>query len=136
MDITELKRRAPANVKWVDRYVDDREIAPVFEAADMCVLPYLEIDQSGVLATALAFRKPLLLSDVGGFPEVAGHGAAATVPAGDVAALRAELTALMFDSGRRSALATAGERLARDIWSWDTIAGLHLDLYARLGAGS
>ncbi len=47
------------------------------------MLPYREIDQSGVLFTALAFGKPLLLSDVGGFPEIAATGAARIVPAGD-----------------------------------------------------
>ena len=39
--------------------------------ADLVVLPYREIDQSGVLFTALAFGAPLLLTAVGGFPEVA-----------------------------------------------------------------
>ena len=32
------------------------------------VLPYREIDQSGVLFTALAFGKPILATRVGGFP--------------------------------------------------------------------
>ena len=61
------------------------------------MLPYREIDQSGVLFTALAFGKPLLLSDVGGFPEVAATGAARTFPAGDVGALRDALSELLGD---------------------------------------
>ena len=52
------------------------------------MLPYREIDQSGVLYAALAFGTPLLLSDVGGFPEVAG---ARLVEPGDAAALHAAL---------------------------------------------
>ena len=58
-----------------------------FRRADLVVLPYREIDQSGVLFTALAFGAPLLLSAVGGFREVAAHGAAALVAPGDAAAL-------------------------------------------------
>ena len=37
----------------------------------MVALPYREIDQSGVLYTALAFGKAMVLSDVGGFAEMA-----------------------------------------------------------------
>ena len=55
--------------------------------ADLVVLPYREIDQSGVLFTALAFGKPLLLTSVGGFPEVGRR--AELVPPGDPDALAA-----------------------------------------------
>ena len=51
--------------------------------ADLVALPYRNIEQSGVLYTALAFGRPLVLSDVGGFPEVAelGRGRARCRPA-------------------------------------------------------
>ena len=57
-----------------------------FARADLVVLPYREIDQSGVLFTALAFGKPLLLSDVGGFPELAADRRRALRPGGRRAA--------------------------------------------------
>ena len=85
----------PPGVRFVPRFVDDAEIPALFRRADLVVLPYREIDQSGVLFTALAFGKPLVLSDVGGFPEVAAHGAAELVPPGDAAALHATLTTLL-----------------------------------------
>ncbi len=57
-------------------------------AADVLVLPYRDIEQSGVLYTGLAFGKAMVLSDVGGFGEVARrHGAARLVPPEDSAAL-------------------------------------------------
>ena len=52
-----------------------------FRRADLVVLPYREIDQSGVLATALAFGVPLRLTAVGGFPEVAAGRARSSSPA-------------------------------------------------------
>ena len=67
------------------------------------MLPYREIDQSGVLFTALAFGAPLLLSDVGGFPEIAAHGAAALVAPGDAEALRASCGELLGDDAARAA---------------------------------
>ena len=87
MDISRLQATAPPGVRFVPRFIGDQELPAFFRRADLVVLPYREIDQSGVLFTALAFARPLLLSDVGGFPEVARTGAARTFPAGDVPAL-------------------------------------------------
>ncbi len=88
MDTEALQAEAPASVRFVPRFIGDDELPAYFERADLVVLPYLQADQSGVLFTALAFGKPLLLSDVGGFPEMASTGAARVVAAGDAHALR------------------------------------------------
>ena len=67
-------------------FVPDAELPAYFRRADVVVLPYSRterFDQSGVLATALAFGKPVVLSDVGGFAEVAAAGAARLVAPGD-----------------------------------------------------
>ncbi|HWH12027.1 MAG TPA: glycosyltransferase family 4 protein, partial [Solirubrobacteraceae bacterium] len=80
MDIAPLVAAAPANVRFVARFVGDDELGAYFRRADVVVLPYREIDQSGVLSTALAFGKALVLSDVGGFAEV---GAGALVAPGE-----------------------------------------------------
>jgi glycosyltransferase involved in cell wall biosynthesis len=122
----------PPGVRFLPRFVDDGEIPGLFERADVVVLPYREIDQSGVLFTALAFGKPLVLSDVGGFGEVAAHGAAELVPPGDPDALRDTLTRVLSDDERRAQLAAASARAARDAYSWDAIAAQHLAFYERL----
>ena len=52
--------------------------------ADILALPYREIEQSGVLYTGLAFGKPMVLGDVGGFAEFGrAYDAARLVPPGD-----------------------------------------------------
>jgi glycosyltransferase involved in cell wall biosynthesis len=121
-------------VRLEPRFVDDAEIPALFRRADIVVLPYREIDQSGVLFTALAFGKPLVLTDVGGFPEVAAHGAAELVPAGDASALFAAISGLLGDPGRRAQLAAAAERAAATEYGWDRIAERHLALYERASA--
>ena len=94
-----------------------------FRRADLVVLPYREIDQSGVLFTALAFGTPLLLSDVGGFPEVAETGAAELVAPGDPAALHVALAGLLDDPAARER-AGRGARARRPTrrYAWDAIA--------------
>jgi glycosyltransferase involved in cell wall biosynthesis len=132
MDISALRESAPPGVRFVPRFVGDDELPAYFRRADLVVLPYREIDQSGVLFTALAFGKPLLLSDVGGFPEIAATGAARTFPAGDAAALRAALRELLADEEARSALAGRARELAGGEYSWRAVARRTLALYDRL----
>jgi glycosyltransferase involved in cell wall biosynthesis len=124
----------PPGVRLVPRFVDDAELAGVLRRADVVALPYREIDQSGVLYAALGLGRPLLLSAVGGFPEIAAAGAAELVPPGDPAALHAALGALLADAPRRDALATAAGRAARETYSWEAVAARHRALYAALTA--
>ena len=132
MDISGLLARAPSSVRFLARYVDDAELAACFERADLVVLPYREIDQSGVLFTALAFAKPLLLSDVGGFPEIARTGAARTFPAGDAGALHGALLELLGDQAARAAMSGRARALAAGECSWDEIGRRTLALYEEL----
>ncbi len=135
MDITALKAVAPPNVRFVPRFVPDAELPAYFARADLVVLPYLEADQSGVLFTALAFGKPLLLSDVGGFPEIAATGAARTVPAGDSAALGTALRELLADPTALAAMADRARAAAAGPYSWEAIAQRTLELYRSLLVG-
>ena len=132
MDTAPLHAAAPPGVRFVERFVSEGEAAALFRRADLAVLPYRQIDQSGVLFTALGFGVPLVLTAVGGFPEIAATGAAELVASGDPAALHDALAALLVDPDRRAALATAARRLASDKHDWATIARAHLDLYVSL----
>jgi glycosyltransferase involved in cell wall biosynthesis len=132
MDIAPLRAAAPPSVRFVERFVTEGEAAALFRRADLAVLPYREIEQSGVLFTALGFGVPLVLTDVGGFPEVAAAGAAELVPPGDAAALHEALAALLAEPSRLAMLAMGALRLADDVHGWDAIARAHLDLYDSL----
>jgi glycosyltransferase involved in cell wall biosynthesis len=123
---------AAIGVRLDARFIPDSELPAYFRRADLVVLPYLQADQSGVLFTALAFGKPLLLSDVGGFPEIASTGAARTVPAGEPAALRAALGELLGDPGALAEMAARARAVAAGPYSWGAVARAHLELYGRL----
>jgi glycosyltransferase involved in cell wall biosynthesis len=134
MDTSALRAVAGPSVRFVERFVGEAEAAALFRRADLVVLPYREIEGSGVLATALAFGRPLLLSAVGGFPEVAETGAAELVVPGDPAALHLALTRLLGDAGRRDRLAAAARAAAAGPYAWGPIAEQHLALYGMLTA--
>ncbi|MFC1813515.1 glycosyltransferase [Thermodesulfobacteriota bacterium] len=53
------------------RYIPSGEVFKFFGASDLVVLPYHHFNaQSGVGATALSFRKPMIVTNVGGLPEL------------------------------------------------------------------
>ncbi len=135
MDVAPLRELAAAaagRVRFVTRFVEDAEIPAIFRRADLLVLPYLDAEHSGVLYTGLAFGKPLLLSAVGGFPELAASGAARLVPPGDAAALAAALSELSGDEAARAELGAAAARAAAGPYSWEQAARQTLDLYREL----
>jgi glycosyltransferase involved in cell wall biosynthesis len=131
-DVARLRAQAGPSVRWVPRFVSDGELAACFRRADVVVAPYREAEQSGVVATALAFGAPLLLSDVGGFAEVAAAGAARPVPPGDAAALAAGLAELIADGAERERLSRAARALADGDWSWEAVARRTRALYEEL----
>jgi glycosyltransferase involved in cell wall biosynthesis len=135
MDPTPLHRLAaesPGRVRFVTRFVEDAEIPAIFRRADVVVLPYRDAEHSGVLYTGLAFGKPMVLSAVGGFPEVAATGAARLVPPEDPAALASAMNELVADPAARERLARSAREAADGPYSWDAVAAQTLALYGEL----
>jgi glycosyltransferase involved in cell wall biosynthesis len=130
--LRELAARAPGTVRFVDRFVTDPEIPAFMRRADLVALPYRNIEQSGVLYTALAFGRPLVLSDVGGFPEVAELGAAKLSPVENPDALAQVLQELLDDPSERERIAAGALEAARGRYSWDQIGRKTVALYERL----
>ena len=132
MDVAALEAQAPPGVRFVPRFVSDTEAPAYLRRAYVVVLPYREIDQSGAAFTALGAGAPLVLSDVGGFPDIAATGAARLVPPGDAAALRATLEELLDDPDARSEMARSARAAGDGPFAWDGIARRTLALYESL----
>jgi len=135
MEVAPLRRlaaEAPGRTRFLPRFVEDAEIPAIMRRADVVALPYRDAEHSGVLYAALAFGKPLVLSAVGGFPEVAEQGAARLVPPDDPASLAAVLAELAGDEAARKELGEAAARAAATSYSWDNAAAQTLSLYSEL----
>jgi glycosyltransferase involved in cell wall biosynthesis len=135
MPMDELRRlatQAPGTVRFIDRFVPDDEVPAFMRRADLVVQPYRNIEQSGVLYTALAFGRPLVLSAVGGFTEIAERDAARVVPPEDPGALAETINELLSDGAARRALGEAAAREAATTYSWDRIAAQTVELYREL----
>ncbi len=135
MEVEPLRRlaaEAPGRVRFLTRFIEDAEIPAIMRRADVLALPYRDVEQSGVLYAGLAFGKPMVLSAVGAFPEVAAGGVARLVAPQDPAALAAELEQLIGDEAARAELAAAALAAAQGPYSWDAVAAQTLALYREL----
>jgi glycosyltransferase involved in cell wall biosynthesis len=130
--LRQMAAEAPGRVRFLTRFVEDAEIPAIFRRADIVVLPYRDAEHSGVLYTGLAFSKPMVLSAVGGFPEVAEEGAALLVPPEDPDALAVALGELVNDGAARAKLAGAASEAAAGPYSWDAIGLQTAALYREL----
>lgn len=115
---------------WLDGYLPDEAVAPLFRSADLLVLPYHHIDQSGVIFMAMATGVPVVASDVGSLAQyVAPPGS--VVAAGSVPELAAAITRTLAQDRLHSA---AAEAVAKQyLWS-HTLAPM-ISVYDRLRSG-
>jgi len=65
-DLNNLK----TNVKLILRHINDDEMKFLFSTVDFILLPYLEINQSGVMEMAFNYRKPVISSDINYFRKI------------------------------------------------------------------
>jgi glycosyltransferase involved in cell wall biosynthesis len=121
-----------ARVRIIDRYVPDDEVAVYFRAADLAVLPYTSATQSGIVQTAFAFELPVVVTAVGGLPDVVDDGVTGyVVPPGDPQALAAAIERFFAPgTGERMAAAI---RAQADRFSWSGCVEKLLALGARVG---
>ncbi len=59
---------------WDDRFIPDNELTHYFSAADVVALPYKSATQSGVVPLAYHFNVPVVVTNVGGLPEMVENG--------------------------------------------------------------
>jgi len=94
------------------------DIEAVTQALDVAVLPSLREAQGLALLEAMAARRPVVASAVGGIPETIRDGMdGLLVPPGDPDALAAAVTRLARDAELRDRLAASGRRRVEDRFS-------------------
>jgi len=109
--IEELKLQH--DVKAVLEYVPMSRVKYYFSSADLAVLPYKRFDaQSGVGNIALAFGLPLVVTDVGGLPDLVKDQRAIVDP-GDPVGLANAVTRILIEHTLAEKLSNDAKALAR-----------------------
>lgn len=116
-----------------DRYIPNEEVAELFQKASIVVLPYIEATQSGVLAVAYSFGKPVVSSDVGSIAEVLiNYKTGILVPPKDVYKLAEAILYLLQNDSVRKEMGYNALSMAQKELSWQSVAFKHLNCYDEL----
>ncbi len=119
-----------AKIQWLDRFIPDLETAQLFLDSDVVALPYYEGSQSGVLALASVFGKPVVATRVGSISEVVESSEMGLiVEPGDAKALADAVLALAEDPALRNKLADGSRQLAETSWSHANVAKRGVEIY-------
>lgn len=110
-----------------------RDVETVLPELDVFLLPS-EMESFGLAALeAMACGVPVVVSDVGGLPEVIKDGVEGFVlPMGDVEAMSAATLRLLRDEGLRRRMATAARRRAAGEFDVEVIVSRYEELYREL----
>ena len=112
-------------------YIPSGEVYRYFEAADLVILPYHRFDsQSGIGSTAVAFRKPMIVTDVGGLSDLVKNRQY-VVPPENPHVLARRIIDCLTDQRRLAAMAADAEKVAVEI-GWSLIAQQTLAVYNHL----
>jgi glycosyltransferase involved in cell wall biosynthesis len=117
------------------RFIGDDEIELYFKAADVLVLPYTQIFQSGVLFMAYSFGLPVIATDVGSFGRdiIAGVTGFVCKPGNPVDLSQVIEMYFSSDLFRKSdERRTTIQKLIHESHSWDVAAGKTSNVYAEL----
>ena len=115
-------------VEWRLRFLPTAEVRELMGRAAAVVLPYRRLDSSGVLATAIGYRRPVVVTDVGSLGEIVREfGAGEVVPPDDPHAL-AEATTRLLEPTALAAARKGAERAAAAL-TWEKSAAAHDRLY-------
>jgi len=111
-------------------FIPNEVVARLFQRAKVVVLPYTyHGGHSGVLTIAFSFGKPVVVTDVGSFPElVEDKGEGLIVPSKDTKALAEAIIKLLKDEGLRERMKRNALRKAEE-FSWDNVAKMHMKVY-------
>lgn len=115
------------------RFIPDDQLADFYAAADLVVLPYRRIYQSGVVLMAMSYGKPVLVSDLPGMTEIVSDGDNGLVfRHNDSDSLASALCQAFADPAQLSRLAACGFTHVRDNYDWQRIGQMTADLYASI----
>ena len=112
------------------RFIPHDEIPYFFQRTAVVVTPYIEASQSGIIAMAYAFGKPVISSRVGSLAEVVKNGdTGLLVPPGNVKSLADAIIFLLKDHEKRKEMGKAALHLAKTTLSWEHVASMTEEVY-------
>jgi D-inositol-3-phosphate glycosyltransferase len=112
-------------------FIPNERVKYYFGAADLVVQPYRSATQSGISQIAYHFEKPMVVTNVGGLPEIVAHGKSGYVVEVQASAI-AEAIVDFFSHANRADELQAGVRAGKKQFDWSNMIQVISDLYKKL----
>ena len=113
-----------------NRFIPHKMVAQLFQQASLVVLPYVNGSQSGVIPMAYAFKKPVVVTDVGSLPENVDHGITGfIVPPRNKEKLADAIIELLLKPKKREKMGESAYRKTQNELSWQNIARKTVEVY-------
>lgn len=114
-----IRDRVVVDLRWIPY----SEMQRYFNAAFVVVLPYRLISQSGVIQLAYAYRRPVVVTDVGGIGEtVYEDGTGIVAESEDPDGIARAILRLLADPALASRMGERGRQLAETKYAWSGVA--------------
>jgi glycosyltransferase involved in cell wall biosynthesis len=122
----------PSRFVVINEFVSIERRRKLFAEAAVVVLPYVEASQSGVVPIAYAYQKPVVVTAVGGLPEMVEDGRTGlVVPPQDPRALADAVLHLLENPELARQMGAAGLRKLEREWSPNAVAEQTMRVYQR-----
>lgn len=108
-------------------FIPDNDVKYYFGAADLVVQPYKTATQSGISQIAYHFEKPMVVTAVGGLPEIVPHGKAGYVVATEPEAISKAILDFYSDEKKADVL-REGVADEKKQYSWSRITNGIIEL--------
>lgn len=116
-------------VLWHTYFIDDSKVKNYFSAARLVLQPYHHATQSGVTQIAYQFEQPMIVTRVGGLPELIDHGKTGYLVEKDEQEIADRV--IEFFKGTHQEI-QAEMKEAKKRFSWSAMVGNILTLYRDL----
>ncbi len=127
--LAELKQMPQTHI--ADFFIPQHEVWAYHMACDMMVFPYHRITQSAALLSAMQYSLPIIVTDVGGLPElIDGNGW--IIPSGDANALAQALITALADRVTLERMGARSREIVEQRHNGTAVAMRLITLYQRL----
>nr|HRC92781.1 glycosyltransferase [Bacteroidia bacterium] len=113
-----------------DEYIPKDDVRYYFSVADLVVQPYRSATQSGVTQIAYSFDKPMVVTNVGGLPEMVTDGISGFVTDVNPNAIANAVDRFFVEQLATSF--TAGVQSEKNKFGWDKMIAAVKDIYQTL----
>ena len=109
-------------IELINRWISDDEVYSFFDDIDFTILPYIEASQSGVIMLSYSFKKPVIVTEVGGLPEQVNPSTGIIIPPNDEKALSEAIIKLYEEPSKIFQMGNAAYNFATNELTWEKSA--------------